>query len=84
MPPGERLLEYLAYMCADRLSDRVVTVDVNDTSHLAGTLLQEIPGNVLWYMTDSIAVLEDSYSEFEVVVMNVMAPALKWQLFSPM
>ena len=25
---------------------RVVTVDVNDTSHLAATLLQEIPGNV--------------------------------------
>ena len=67
---------------ADRLSDRVVTVDVDGTSHLAAaTLLQEIPGNVLWYMTDSIAVLEDGYSK---VVVNVMALELKWQLFSLM
>ena len=29
---------------------RVVTVDVDDTSHLAATLLQEILGNVLWYI----------------------------------
>ena len=33
----------------------------------------------LWYMTDSIAVLEDSYSE---VVVNVIDLALNWQLFS--
>ena len=55
--------------------------DIDDTSHLAATLLLEIPGNIPWYMTDSIAVLEDSYSE---VVVNVMALALKWQLFSPL
>jgi len=52
---------------------RVVTVHVDDTSHLAATLLQEIPGNVPWYMPGSIAVLEDRYSE---VVMNVMAALL--------
>ena len=43
-------MEYLTYTCAtfsDRLSDRVVTVDVDDTSHLAGTLLNEIPGNLM-------------------------------------
>ena len=70
-------------MCnsSDRLSDRVVTIDVDGSSHLAATLLQEIPGDVPWYMTDSTAVLEDGYSE---VVMNVMALKLKWQLFSPM
>jgi len=48
------------------------------TSHLAATLVQEVPadsGNFPWYMTDSTAVLEDSYSE---VVVNV---ALNWQLF---
>ena len=80
MPPGEHLLEYLTYTCAtfsDRLADRVVTVDVDDTSHLAATLLHEIPGNVPWYMTDSIAVLEDSYSE--VIVMS-LAVTWKWQL----
>ena len=69
-------------MCAsfsDCLSDRVVTVDVDDTSHLAATL--NSAGNVPSYMTDSIAVLEDCYSE---VVVNVMALALKWQLFSLM
>ena len=33
------------------------------------------------YMTDSIAVVEDGYSE---VVVNDMAVAFKWQLFSPM
>ena len=40
------------------------------------TLLQDIPadsGNFLWYMTDSIAVLEDSYSE---VVMAEVATLL--------
>ena len=36
-------------------------------------------GNFPWYMTDSIAVLEDSYSE---VVVNVIDLALNWQLFS--
>jgi len=52
------------------------------TSHLAGTLVQEVPadsGNFPWYMTDSTAVLEDSYSE---VVVNVTDLALNWQLFS--
>ena len=42
------------------------------TSHLAANLVQEVPadsGNFPWYMTDSIAVLEDSYSE---VVVNVI------------
>ena len=34
-------------------------------------------GNFPWYMTDSIAVLEDSYS---VVVVNDLT--LNWQLFS--
>jgi len=33
----------------------------------------------LWYMTDSIAVLEDSYRE---VIVNVIDLALNWQLFS--
>ena len=54
-----------------------VTID-----DLAATLVQEIPadsGNFPWYMTDSIAVLEDSYSE---VVVNVIDLALNWQLFS--
>ena len=70
-------------MCnfADHLSDRVVTVDADGTSHFAATLLQEIPGNVPWYMTDSIAVFEDGYSE---VVVNVIALELKCQLLSPM
>jgi len=36
-------------------------------------------GNFPWYMTDSTAVLEDSYSE---VVVNVLDLALNWQLFS--
>jgi len=62
---------------------RVVTVHVDDTSHLAAILLQEIPGNVPWYMPGSIAVLEDRYSEV-VVTVNVMALVLKWQLFSLM
>ena len=47
-------------------------VTVDDTSHLAATLVQEVPadsGNFPWYMTDSIAVLEESYSE---VVVNVI------------
>ena len=45
-------------------------------SHLAATLVQEVPadsGNFPWYMTDTTAVLEDSYSED--LTMN-------WQLFS--
>ena len=62
-----------------RSSLRVATIDVDDTSHLTATLLQEIPGNVPWYMTDSIAVLEDGYSE---VGLNVMAVAFKSGSFS--
>ena len=57
-------------------------VQFGATSHLAATLVQEVPadsGNFPWYMTDSIAVLEDSYSE---VVVNVIDLALNWQLFS--
>ena len=50
------------------------STDVDNTSHLAAALLQEIPGNVLWYMTDSITVLEDGYSE---VVVNVMTPCVE-------
>jgi len=52
------------------------------TSHLTATLVQEVPadsGNFPWYMTDGIAVLEDSYSE---VVVNVIDLELNWQLFS--
>ena len=62
---------------SDRLSD-LDRVDVDGTSHLPATLLQEIPENVPWYMTGSIAVnvLEDGYSE---VIVNVM----KWQRFLP-
>ena len=44
--------------------------------------MQEVPAdseNFPWYMTDSIAVLEDSYSE---VIVNVIDLALNWQLFS--
>ena len=55
---------------------------IDDASHLAATLVQEIPadsGNFPWYMTDSVAVPEDSYSE---VVVNVIDLALNWQLFS--
>ena len=51
------------------------------TSLLAATLVREVPaesGNFLWYMTDSTAVLEDSYSD---VVVNVIDLALNWQLF---
>ena len=59
---------------ADRLSDRVVAVDADGTSHLAATPPQEIPGNVPWFMTNNIAVLEDGYSQ---VVVNVMALELK-------
>ena len=46
------------------------------TSHLAATLVQEVPadsGNFPRYMADSTAVLEDSYSE---VVVNVIDLAL--------
>ena len=76
MPPGECLLEYLNYTCAVALLTSTI-----QASHLTVTLLQEIPGNVTWYMTDSIAVLEDGYSE---VIVNVKALALKRQLFSQM
>ena len=51
---------------------RLSPVTIDDTSHLATTLVQEVPadsGNFPWYMTDSIAVLEDSYSE---IVVNIM------------
>ena len=60
---------------------RTSSVTIDDASHLAATLVQEIPadsGNFLWYMTDSVAVLED-YSEG---VVNVIDLALNWQLFS--
>jgi len=52
------------------------------TSLLAATLLREVPadsGNFPWYMTDSTAVLEDSYSE---VVVNIIDLVLNWQLVS--
>ena len=52
------------------------SVTIDDASHPAATLVQEIPadsGNFPWYMTDSVAV--------EVVV-NVIDLALNWQLFS--
>ena len=52
------------------------------TRLLAATPVQEVPadsGNFPWYMTDSTAVLEDSYSK---VVVNVIDLALNWQLFS--
>ena len=57
------VLKYI-HVCnfADRLSDRVVAVDADSTSHLAATPPQEIPGNVQWFMTNNIAVLEDGYS----------------------
>ena len=61
---------------------RTSSVTIDDASHLAATLVQEIladSGNFPWYMTDSVAVLEDSYSE---VVVNVIDLALNWQLFS--
>ena len=61
---------------------RTSSVTIDDASHLAATLVQEIPadsGSFPWYMTDSVAVLEDSYSE---VVVNVIDLALNWQLFS--
>ena len=62
---------------------RTSSVTIDDASHLAATLsVQETPadsGNFPWYMTDSVAVLEDSYSE---VVVNVIDLALNWQLFS--
>jgi len=49
--------------------------------NLAATLVQEVPadsGNLSWYMTDSIAGLDDSHSE---VIMKVIDLALNWQLF---
>jgi len=48
------------------------------TSHLAATLVQEVPedsGNFPWYMTNGVAVLEDSYSEV-VVNANDLVSAL--------
>ena len=54
----------------------------NAPRHLAATLVQEVPadsGNFPWYMADSITVLEDSYSE---VIVNVIDLSLDWQLFS--
>ena len=47
-------------------------VTIDDTSHLVATLVHEVltdSGNFPWHMTDSIVVLEDSYSE---VIMNVI------------
>ena len=61
---------------------QIVSCHHDNTSHLAATLVQEVladSGNFPWYMTDSIAVLEDSYTE---VVANVIDLALNWQLFS--
>jgi len=52
------------------------------TNHLDATLVQEAPAdseNFPWYMTDSIAVLEDSYSK---VIVNVIDLMLNWQLFA--
>ena len=63
-------------------SDRLLSPLTIRTSHLTATLVQEVPAdsvNFLWGMTDSIAVLEDSYSK---VVVNVIDLALNWQLFS--
>ena len=61
---------------------RTSSATIDDASHLTATLVQKIPadsGNFPWYMADSVAVLEDSYSE---VVVNVIDLALNWQLFS--
>ena len=61
---------------------RTSSVTIDDPSHLAATLVQEIPadsGNFPSYMTDSVAVLEDSYTE---VIVNLIDLALDWQLFS--
>ena len=57
-------------------------VTIDDTSHLTATLVQEVPadsGNLRWYMTDSVAVLEDSYSEVIVIAIDL---TLNWQVFS--
>jgi len=61
---------------------RTSPVNSDDAGYLTATLLQEIPaesGNFLWYMTDSVAILQDSYSG---VVMNIMDLTLNLQLFS--
>ena len=73
----ERLL--CTYACATLQIVSQITVDTDGTSHLAATLPQEIPGNVPWFMTDSIAVLEDGRSSTACreVVVNVMALKLK-------
>jgi len=49
------------------------------TSHLAATKYQQTLEILPWYMTDSTAVLDDSYRE---VIVNVIDLALNWQLFS--
>jgi len=57
-------------------------VTIDDTSHLTATLVQKVradSGNFPWYMTDSIAVLQDSYGE---VVVNAIDFTLNWQFFS--
>jgi len=63
-------------------SDRLLSPLTIQVISIAATLVQEVPadsGNFPQYMTDSIAVLDDSYSK---VVVNVIDLALNWQLFS--
>ena len=63
-------------------SDRLLSPLTIQVISLPLLHVQEVPadsGNFPWYMTDSIAVLEDSYTE---VVVNVIVLALNWQLFS--
>ena len=57
---------------------RTSSATIDNASHLAEEIAAD-SGNFPWYMTDSVAVLEDSYSE---VVVNVIDLALNWQLFS--
>jgi len=64
---------------------RLSPVTIDDTSHLTATLVQEVPadsGNLRWYMTDSVAVLEDSYSEVIKVIVIAIDLTLNWQVFS--
>ena len=59
---------------------RSFPITIDDTSYLAATLVQEVPadsGNFPWYMTDSIAVLEDSYSKVVVNVTDLLAALLQ-------
>jgi len=61
---------------------RLSPVTTDGTSHLTATLVQGVPadsGNLPWYMTDSVAVLEDSYSK---VIMIAIDLTLNWQVFS--